>query len=74
MKKLGFFMSIFMSAHEISNLMSLPHCIDESVLSWLGRALKLPGWKIIKRKPHPIGFEAKTTACSVTGIMIDFEL
>ena len=25
MKKLGFFMSIFMSAHEISNLMSLPH-------------------------------------------------
>ena len=50
------------------------NCIDESMLSWLGRALKLPGWKIIKRKPHPIGLEAKTTACSVTGIMIDFEL
>jgi len=48
-------------------------CIDESMLSWLGRALKLPGWKIIKRKPHPIGLEAKTAACSVTGIMIDFE-
>jgi len=43
------------------------------MLSWLGRALKLPGWKVIKRKPHPIGLEAKTAACSVTGIMIDFE-
>ena len=48
-------------------------CIDGSMFSWLGRALKLPGWKIIKRKPHPIGLEAKTTACSVTGVLIDFE-
>ena len=48
-------------------------CIDESMMSWLGRALKLPGWKVIKRKPHPIGLEAKTAACSVTGVMIDFE-
>ena len=48
--------------------------VDESMMPWLGRALKLPGWKIIKRKPHPIGLEAKTAACSVSGIMIDFEL
>ena len=48
-------------------------CIDESMFSWLGRALKLPGWKIIKRKPHPIGLEAKTTGCAVTGLLIDFE-
>ena len=42
-------------------------------LGWLGRALKLPGWKTIKRKPHPTGLEAKTTACAVTGVLIDFE-
>ena len=24
-------------------------CVDESMLSWLGRALKMPGWKVIKR-------------------------
>jgi hypothetical protein len=48
-------------------------CIDESMFSWLGRALKLPGWKIIKRKPHPIGLESKTTACAVVGALIDFE-
>ena len=48
-------------------------CIDESLFSWLGRALKLPGWKVIKRKPHPIGLEAKTTACAVVGVLIDFE-
>ena len=48
-------------------------CIDESMFSWLGRALKLPGWKIIKRKPHPIGLESKTTACAVVGVLVDFE-
>ena len=48
-------------------------CIDESMFSWLGRALKLPGWKVIKRKPHPIGLEAKTTACAVVGVIIDYE-
>ena len=48
-------------------------CIDESMFSWLGRCMKLPGWKVIKRKPHPIGLEAKTTACAVTGMLIDFE-
>ena len=48
-------------------------CIDESMFAWLGRALKMPGWKIIKRKPHPIGLEAKTTACAVVGVLIDFE-
>ena len=46
---------------------------DECMFSWLGRVLKLPGWKIIKRKPHPTGLESKTTACSVTGMLIDFE-
>ena len=48
-------------------------CIDESMFSWLGRALKLPGWKVVKRKPHPFGLEAKTTACSVTSMLIDYE-
>ena len=48
-------------------------CIDESMFSWLGRALKLPGWKVVKRKPHPIGLEAKTTACAMTGMLIDYE-
>ena len=48
-------------------------CVDECMFSWLGRALKLPGWKMIKRKPHPFGLESKTTACSATGILIDFE-
>ena len=48
-------------------------CIDESMFSWLGRALKLPGWKVIKRKPHPIGLESKAAACSLTGMLIDFE-
>ena len=43
------------------------------MFSWLGRALKLPGWKVLKRKPHPIGLEAKTTACSMTGMLVDFE-
>ena len=33
----------------------------------------MSGWKVIKRKPHPIGLEAKTTACSLTGILVDFE-
>ena len=28
---------------------------------------------MIKRKPHPIGLEAKTTACAVVGVLIDFE-
>ena len=50
-------------------------CIDESMFSWLGRALKCPGWKVIKRKPHPIGLEAKTTACPITSVLVlvDFE-
>ena len=48
-------------------------CIDESMFSWLGRALKLPGWKVIKRKPHPIGLEAKTVACAAVGAIVDFE-
>jgi hypothetical protein len=48
-------------------------CIDKSMFSWLGRALKLPGWKIIKRKPHPIGLESKTTTRAVVGALIDFE-
>ena len=48
-------------------------CTGGSMFSWLGRALKLPGWKAIKRKPHPIGLESKATACSVTGMLIDFE-
>jgi hypothetical protein len=43
------------------------------MFSWLGRALKLPGWKVVKRKPHPIGLESKTTAFSMTGVPIDFE-
>ena len=47
--------------------------IDESMFSWLGRDLKMAGWKVVKRKPHPIGLEAKTTACSRTGVLIDFE-
>ena len=48
-------------------------CVDETMFSWLGRALKLPGWKVIKRKPHPFGLESKTTACAVTGVLVDFE-
>ena len=36
--------------------------------------MKLPGWKVIKRKPHPIGLESKTAACAVTGMLIDFEV
>jgi hypothetical protein len=48
-------------------------CIDESMFSWLKRALKLLGQKIIKRKPHPIGLESKTAACAVVGALVDFE-
>ena len=48
-------------------------CIDESMFSWLGRVLGMPGWKVIKRKPHPFGLEAKVLACSLTGMVINFE-
>ena len=48
-------------------------CVGESMFSWLGRVLKLPGGKVLKRKPHPIGLEAKTMACSMTGMLVDFE-
>jgi hypothetical protein len=29
--------------------------IDESMVAWLGVLIKMPGWKAIKRKPHPFG-------------------
>jgi hypothetical protein len=29
--------------------------IDESMVAWLGVLIKMPGWKVIKRKPHPFG-------------------
>ena len=48
--------------------------VDECMFSWLGRALNMPGWKVIKRKPHPFGLEAKATGCARTGILISFEL
>ena len=48
-------------------------CVDECMFSWLGRALDMPGWKVIKRKPHPFGLEAKATACTVTGILISWK-
>ena len=48
-------------------------CIDECMFSWLGRMLKLPGWKVIKRKPHPFGLESKTAACSVTGMLVNYD-
>ena len=47
--------------------------IDECMFSWLGQALKMAGWKVIKRKPHPFGLESKTAACAATGLIIDFE-
>jgi len=47
--------------------------IDESMVAWLGVLIKMPGWKVIKRKPHPFGLEFKTVCCCVTGIMINFE-
>ena len=47
--------------------------LDESMVAWLGIVLKMPGWKVIKRKPHPFGLEFKTVCCSVTGIMVNFE-
>ena len=48
-------------------------CLDESMVAWLGLALLMPGWKVIKRKPHPFGLEFKTVCCGTTGIMINFE-
>ena len=48
-------------------------CIDESMFSWLGRVLGMPGWKVIKRKSHPFGLEAKVMACAVTGMIINYE-
>ena len=33
----------------------------------------MPGWKVIKRKPHPFGLEFKSIACSVTGLMMGLE-
>jgi hypothetical protein len=35
-------------------------CLDKSMVTWLGLALMMPGWKVIKRKPHPFGLEFKT--------------
>jgi hypothetical protein len=46
---------------------------DESMVAWLGLSILMPGWKVIKRKPHPFGLEFKTVCCGVTGVMINFE-
>jgi hypothetical protein len=35
------------------------------MFAWLGRAVKMPGWKATKRKPHP--------ARAVVGVLMDFE-
>ena len=48
-------------------------CLDESMTAWLGLTILMPGWKVIKRKPHPFGLEFKTVCCAVTGVMINME-
>ena len=45
-------------------------CVDESMMSWVGKLWKLAGWRYIPRKPKSKGYEFKTIA----DILIAFDL
>ena len=45
--------------------------VDESMGRWLGKGM--PGLMIVPRKPTPVGREAHTTACAISGVIIFYE-
>lgn len=46
--------------------------LDESMVKWMGRGM--PGLMVVPRKPTPVGLEVHTVCCSLSGIMINFEV
>ena len=45
---------------------------DESMVRWLGHGM--PGLMVVLRKPTPIGLEIHTLCCSLSGILVWFEV
>lgn len=46
--------------------------LDESMVKWLGK--NMPGLMVVPRKPTPVGLEVHTLCCSLSGIMVNFEV
>ena len=46
--------------------------VDESMVKWMGRSM--PGLMVVPRKPTPIGLEVHTVCCSLSGILVNFEV
>lgn len=46
--------------------------LDESMVKWKGRAM--PGLMVVPRKPTPVGLEVHTLCCSLSGILVNFEI
>lgn len=46
--------------------------LDESMVKWLGRAM--PGLMVVPRKPTPVGLEIHTLCCSLSGVLVYFEI
>jgi len=58
----------FFAAVECSHIM----CLDESMVSWVGRGM--PGFMHVQRKPTPKGLELHTLCCGICGILLFFEV
>lgn len=46
--------------------------LDESMVKWVGRGM--PGQMVVPRKPTPFGLEIHTLCCSISGILVNFEV
>ena len=46
--------------------------LDESMVKWKGRAM--PGLMVVPRKPTPVGLEVHTLCCSLSGVLVNFEI
>lgn len=46
--------------------------LDESMVKWVGRGM--PGQMVVPRKPTPMGLEIHTLCCSISGILVNFEV
>jgi hypothetical protein len=49
-------------------------CLDESMLSWLGKVYLMDGWVVHPRKPDPKGYEFKAVCDVDTSILLRLEL
>ena len=46
--------------------------LDESMVKWLGKSM--PGLMVVPRKPTPMGLEVHTLCCSLSGVLVNFEV